>query len=134
MSGPPESTNPAATAMANGVLVGTRPFKNRPSNPTSKPHGDKPKLTVKVADGDLPITVRGREAQTLALLIQLGVRGFTSGEASPLNWARRTSAYVHKLNRAGVPVASVLEPTSDGARVARYSLAAPVAVVVEGEA
>lgn len=44
-------------------------------------------------------------------------------------WARRTSAYVHNLRRAGVPIATTRERTPDGASVARYSLSGPVTVV-----
>jgi len=134
MSSPPETTNPAAGATANGVLVGACPLENRPTEPSSKPRGDKPKLTVKVASDGPTITVTGRDAQTLALLIQSGPTGFTSGEASPLRWARRTSAYVHDLRGVGIPIATQRETTPDGASVARYALAGPVVVVNGGEA
>ena len=79
-------------------------------------------------DGE-PVAVRGREAQTLRLLLTTGAAGFTSGEASPLGWARRTSHYVMKLRRAGFPILSHLESTPDGARVARYALGARVELV-----
>lgn len=68
----------------------------------------------------------------LGLLLSTGPMGFTSGEASPLGWARRTSHYVFKLRRAGIPITTTWETTADGARVARYCLAAPVEVVAEG--
>ena len=87
-------------------------------------------LTVRLLTAGQPITVHGRLAQTLALLIRVGARGFTSGEASPLGWARRTSHYVFVLRGLGVPIGKTLEPTPDGARVARYHLTAPVVVVV----
>lgn len=87
-------------------------------------------LTFKLLpDGGL-FTVYGRMAQTLDLLIRTGPQGFTSGEASPLGWARRTSHYVLKLRGLGVPIKTTRELAGD-ARVGRYSLAAPV-VVVEG--
>nr|WP_314135727.1 hypothetical protein [uncultured Brevundimonas sp.] len=78
------------------------------------------------------MTVDGRDAQTLALLLTTGPCGFTSGEASRLGWARRTSAYVHKLRRLGLPILTEREKTADGAVVARYILAGAVAVVRGG--
>jgi len=89
-------------------------------------------LTWRLLPDGEPVTVDGREAQTLALLLTTGPRGFTAGEASPLGWARRTAAYVHKLRRLGLPVVTDRETTADGAVVARYSLIAPVAVVKGG--
>lgn len=83
-------------------------------------------------DGE-PFVVSGREAQTLDLLIQSGDAGFTSGEASPLGWARRTSDYVLKLRRKGVPVSTTRERAGD-AVVGRYRLAGRVRVLSEGEA
>lgn len=80
-------------------------------------------------DGD-PITVRGRDAETLKLLIRQGALGFTSGEASPLGWARRTSHYIFKLRRAGFPIMTVREKAGD-ACVGRYSLNAPIEVISE---
>jgi hypothetical protein len=77
--------------------------------------------------------VTGRLAQTLALLIRTGPAGFTSGEASPLGWARRTSDYVLKLRALGVPIATTLETAGD-ARVGRYSLTEPVAAVCSEDA
>lgn len=90
-------------------------------------------LTVRVLPGGKPITLVGREAQTLKLLIECGGRGFTCGEASPFGWARRTPAYIHDLRRKGIPIASSLENTPDGARVARYRLVVTVEVIVEEE-
>lgn len=98
-----------------------------------KPQGE-PRLTFRLSPEGEPMTVDGREAQTLALLLTTGPRGFTSGEASRLGWARRTSAYVFKLRRLGLPIVTRREPTPDGAVVARYSLAAPVVVVGRGAA
>lgn len=80
---------------------------------------------------DRTLTVGGRLAQTLALLIQCGNRGVTAGEASPLGWARRTSHYVHGLRQLGFPILTQWEEAGD-ARVGRYVLAAPVAVVAGG--
>jgi hypothetical protein len=89
-------------------------------------------LTFRVgADGE-PLTVGGREAQTLALLVSVGPSGFTSGEASPLGWARRTSHYVRKLRLAGVPIATTRERIGD-ATVGRYALAATVHLIGQAE-
>lgn len=99
-------------------------------------HSDHPSRQGFVArvepDGE-PFTVTGREAQTLDLLIRSGETGFTSCEASPLGWARRTSAYVLKLRRKGVPVSTTRERAGD-ATVGRYRLAGRVRVLSEGEA
>ena len=86
-------------------------------------------IRARVLPDGKPVKVCGREAQTLRLLLTTGAAGFTSGEASPLGWARRTSHYVMKLRRAGFPILSSLESTPDGARVARYALAARVELV-----
>lgn len=69
--------------------------------------------------------VSGRDAQTLRLLVARGRRGFTSGEASEAGWARRTSAYIHRLRELGFPIESISE-TAGEARVARYRLTAEV--------
>lgn len=87
-----------------------------------------PWIKVRVPPSGELVTVAGREAQTLDLLLATGPRGFTSGEASPLGWARRTSAYVHKLRRLGIPILTVWETVGD-ARVGRYVLAAGLLVV-----
>lgn len=89
-------------------------------------------ITVRVLPDGAQFTAWGREAQTLRLLLRTGTMGFTSGEASPLGWARRTSHYVFKLRRAGIPITTTWETTADGARVARYSLASRLEVVTEG--
>ena len=122
----PETMNPAAGDTASGArdasLGGGRADHNSGRSP------DKCAMTFRLPPDGEPVSVDGREAQTLALLVTTGPRGFTSGEASPLGWARRTSAYVHKLRRLGLPIATVREKTPDGALVARYTLAAAVVV------
>lgn len=85
-------------------------------------------MTARVLPDGLPVVVKGRNAQTLRLLLAVGVRGFTAGEAAPLGWARRTSQYVMNLRRAGFPIATTREPAADGSRVGRYTLAARVEV------
>lgn len=91
-----------------------------------------PILTFRLPPDHRPMTVSGRQAQTLALLIQCGPAGVTSGEASPLGWARRTSAYVGKLRQEGVPIVTTWERAGD-ARIGRYALAGPVVVIRGGE-
>lgn len=83
--------------------------------------GRKNKATLTVGLGGAVVTVHGRLAQTLALLIQAGPRGVTSGEASPLGWARRTSHYVRELRLRGFAIVTLREAAGD-ARVGRYVL------------
>lgn len=125
----PNELNPDAVKAAvgaQGALLG-----GLHSNHTTAPKANKPALTVRLQPDASPVTVFGREAQTLALLIERGGSGFTSGEASPLGWARRTSHYIFKLRGQGIAIATAMEPTPDGAVVARYSLAEPVTVLSE---
>ena len=126
MSALPKKANPVAVAAANGALGAiTGTTRRRPYTPNRV----RASFFVRLAPDASPIAFRGREAQTLKLLMARGRKGFTSGEASPMAWARRTSAYVHKLRRAGVPIATTRERTPDGASVARYTLSGPVTVV-----
>ena len=132
MSSPQNEMNPAATAMANGVRGAYLVGKQTPSTTTSKL--GKPKLWVRLGEHGPDFLVDGREAQTLALLMTKGAAGFTSGEASGYGWARRTSAYIHKLRRLGIPITADRETTADGAVIARYSLAGPVTLLEQGGA
>lgn len=91
------------------------------------------KAILTVQFDDQRLTVKGRMAQTLLLLMQCGSKGFTAGEASPLGWARRTSHYVHELRQLGFPIVTKWEEAGD-ARVGRYILVASVSVVAEGAA
>lgn len=105
-----------------GGVPGGKPQQN------SRSRKAKPELTVrKLPDGE-PFTVRGRPAQTLAHLLAVGAKGFTSGDASPLGWARRTSHYIWRLREVGLDIATTREDVGD-ANVARYVLLSPVAVV-----
>lgn len=118
--------NPANRSRAGGARdASRRAARSEPT--TGKPK--KASLTVRL--GDQTLTLSGRLAQTLLLLIQKGPRGVTSGEASPLGWARRTSAYVGKLRKRGFVIVTIYERTDD-ARIGRYVLVSPVAVVSEG--
>ncbi|WP_397421064.1 hypothetical protein [Phenylobacterium sp.] len=125
-----KNKNPGAGGAARGaggVALGQ-------ASASSKPHRSREALTAQVLPNGEPVTVVGRQAQTLRLLIARGAAGFTSGEASPLGWARRTSHYVMQLRRAGFPIGMVREPATDGSRVGRYFLGSPVAVLAEGDA
>lgn len=121
--------SPAAGATANGARNAkefdpprqTHPSAVRPLSARRQAH-----ICFRLSPDAEPITVVGREAQTLALLAARGPQGFTSGEASPLGWGRRTSAYVYKLRRLGVPIETTREGTPDGACIGRYRLSRPV--------
>lgn len=89
----------------------------------------KPKIAVRVLPSESVIHIPGgRLAQTMRLLLQCGEDGFTSGDASPLGWARRTSGYIHDLRKLGIPIETRWEALSDGVRIGRYLLAAQVEV------
>ena len=96
----------------------------------SKPNFSRKRDLVhfKLAPDATTQTAVGREAQTLRLLVAVGPKGLTSGEASPLGWARRTSEYIRGLRARGVPIVTQMEDAGD-ARVGRYSLAGPVWIV-----
>ena len=115
--------NPGTVGAARGVRDASREAKH-PQHTTAK--GAKATITVRC--GEAQWAVRGREAQTLALLIERGPRGFTSGEASPLGWARRTAHYVYRLRAAGFLIETHPEKAGD-ARVGRYVLTTPVTVI-----
>lgn len=105
--------------------------ETNPSNQGRKPK--LPSLTFVSGPNGSEMTVRGREAQTLALLLKTGPNGFTSGEASPLGWARRTSAYIRELRLKGLQILTVWESASD-CRIGRYILLSPISVVTDGGA
>lgn len=127
----PEKINPAAGCAAD-VRDASQAAGRADHNTTAgASKASTAGLTVRLDDRTL--IVRGRLAQTLALLIERGARGFPSGEASPLGWARRTSHYVHKLRQLGFPILTQWEGAGD-ARVGCYVLATSVAVVARGAA
>ena len=84
---------------------------------------------IEVSWGSDQVRFDGREAQTLVLLLQYGAAGFTSGQASSLGWARRTSAYIHKLRKAGLKIHTAMQTLPCGATVGAYSLVTTVTVV-----
>lgn len=118
-----KKVNPGTVGAARGVRDASRIAKQ--SQHTTAEGG---KATITVRCGKTQRTLHGREAQTLALLIENGPRGFTSGEASPLGWARRTSHYIHKLRTAGFSIETHQEKAGD-ALIGRYVLTQPVTVV-----
>jgi hypothetical protein len=121
--------NPAAGERARGALGSC----NERDHSTASRSRAKASLTISWGEGEAATTAtfNGREAQTLALLIQCGSRGFTSGDASPLGWARRTSHYVHRLRAAGLEISTTWERAGD-ARVGRYTLETPSRVIEWG--
>jgi hypothetical protein len=125
-SSEPEKTNPASRCTG----CGAPDVSGRTRHPNTNTAGRRRKLcvTVKVECSPDSITVCGREAQTLLLLIVRAEKGLTSGEASPLGWARRTSAYVRKLRLAGIPIQTTRERIGD-ASVGRYRLTVQVKVL-----
>ena len=120
-----ETMNPAAGDTASGAREAS--LGSWPSDHSTAGKASKATLTGRVLPDGAPLTVTGRVAQTLALLIRVGPEGFTSGEASPLGWARRTSAYVAKLRKLGFPILTTRESIGD-AIVGRYTLAGQVEV------
>ncbi|WP_137803619.1 hypothetical protein [Caulobacter sp. 3R27C2-B] len=126
-----ETKNPADRCSGLGG-AGADFLDSEQQHHTTACRAKKPKLWVRIGTEGPDLLVEGREAQTLALLLTKGAAGFTSGEASPLAWARRTSAYVHKLRRVGVPIGLDWEQTPDGSRVGRYFLSGPVALLEGG--
>jgi hypothetical protein len=122
-------TSPDRVAARTGALNGQLWIQARSNlNSTSAQR----KLMIRVRVRGRTMTLTGREAQTLGLLILRSERGLTSGEASPLGWARRTAAYIHRLRRLGFRVTTTREPAGD-ASVARYRLAEPVEVLPPAE-
>ncbi|ALL13040.1 winged helix domain-containing protein [Caulobacter henricii] len=132
MSSPQNEMNPAATAIANGVRVAN--LQSGHPVVTTASRTEKPKLWVRIGVDGPDLLVGGREAQTLALLLTKEKAGFTSDEASDRGCARLTSAYIHKLRRLGMPIATDSETTAGGAVVAHYSLACPVTSLKQGRA
>jgi len=120
-----ENEKPAPVATGSGLSKSVRLAGERLETT--------PKLTFTLGPDRELITTTGREAETLRLLIKTGPRGFTSGEASSLGWARRTSHYIFRLRRRGVEIETVRE-LIDGARVGRYVLKSPVVLIGQPEA
>jgi hypothetical protein len=122
-----EDVGPGAVGAAHGA----KGLAFEEAHRSTEPHAAREALTARVLPDGEPVTVFGREAKTLRLLITVGPRGFTSSEAAPLGWARRVSHYIFMLRRAGFSVVTARERTTDGALVARYSLEGQVQTVAE---
>ena len=71
---------------------------------------------------------RGREAETIAALVDAGPRGITSLEAFRAGWAVRLAAYVHDLKTMGVPIRTSRERHAGGIH-GRYSLESQIEIV-----
>jgi hypothetical protein len=126
---PKKAGSAARVDARNGAIDGQL---SRQARPEGSKCAEYRKPVMRVRARGRTLTFIGRQAQTLALLIERGERGFNSGEASPLQWARRTSAYIFKLRRAGFAISTTREPAGD-ASVARYRLAEPVEVLPPGD-
>lgn len=129
MTGPRHEKTPKAVAAAKGA-GGLLSREGMPTKGSALARKGKPEVHFSGSDG-VPLTVRGRLAQTLTLLIEKGRQGFTSGDASTFGWARRTSAYIARLRALGLAIDTLWEKTADGCRIGRYVLAQPV-LILEG--
>ena len=87
-------------------------------------------LVVTWLPGQDPVLFSGREAQTLFSLYRAGARGLTSGDFSAQGWARRTSAYVHNLRKAGLNISTTREVAPPDANVGRYRLQSRIVILV----
>jgi hypothetical protein len=112
-----------------GDDVGVLDECSKPEENARKVVRTRPYLKVRVVGLDRMCLVHGRLAQTLWLLRDARPKGLTSGDASPLGWARRTSHYVFKLRALGLDIATTRELISDGARIGRYRLKTPLDVI-----
>ena len=105
---------------------GGKPFSPELGKPSLAHLPDPGKIQIKVQvcppDGPVILIPGGRKAQTMRLLLAVGSRGFTKGEASPYGWARHTGDYVFRLRGMGVPIETIREPLPDGTRIGRYRL------------
>lgn len=105
------------------------PLPFAPPSAARKEKAPAMRVHVRPPEGPVIAVPAGRLAQTLRHLLAVGDTGFTSGEVSPLGWARRTSAYIAKLRALGVPIETIRETLPDGACIGRYRLSGPVAAL-----
>jgi hypothetical protein len=126
---PQKQERPGATATAHGAAGRTRAC-SASTRPKASRTRTLPQITVAEPETDRRWRFAGREAQTLRELIRRGPAGTTSGELSPMGWARRSSSYVFKLRAAGLDIATVREPAGD-AWVGRYVLHTRLVVLGE---
>lgn len=121
----PDKEKPAPVATGSGTSYSVQLGGERPEG-----NGN---LKFRLEPGGDAMTVAGREAQTLRLLVRAGAHAVTSGEASSLGWARGSSHYASRLRRKGVDMATLREQVGH-ARIRRYVLKSPVVLLREGEA
>ncbi len=70
---------------------------------------------------------KGRKAQTLLCLVEVGARGFTSAEVA--SWAYRLASYIHDLKEDfGLDIVTTREP-HEGGRHGRYTLHSLVEII-----
>jgi hypothetical protein len=118
------ATSPSASHLRRAHLNGARP--------QSKPKPIKAQARIRRLDSGVVQFLKGRPAQTLLELHRRGVAGATSGELSPLGWARRSSAYVFDLRAMGFEIETQYEEMGD-ALVGRYILRTALEVLPVGE-
>lgn len=123
-----DKKGPLGAATPKGPQIETEKASQIQSKHTSTASSGKGLFVLLVPDGLTIKVPAGRLTQTMMLLLQCGENGFTSGDASPLGWARRTSGYIHDLRKLGIPIETRWEALSDGVRIGRYLLAAQVEV------
>ena len=129
MDGPLKQERPGAAATAHGAAGRARACFGS-TRPDRSPSRIIPQIIVQDSATGREWRFSGREAQTLRELIRRGPAGATSGELSPLRWARRTSHYVHRLRAAGVAIRTEREEAGD-AWIGRYVLETPLSILGE---
>jgi hypothetical protein len=102
------------------------------ARPQTKAKPPKAQARIRRLDNGVIQFLKGRPAQTLLELHRRGMSGATSGELSPLGWARRSSAYVFDLRRKGFEIETQYEEIGD-ALVGRYILLTALEVLPVGE-
>lgn len=111
-----------------GCLPGQADTPSIPEQDNARHHRRSRGAVFRIAPGGREpraVTLTGRAAWSLRLLIEAGAEGLTSADVPP---GVRLAALVHKLRAAGVPVKARVE-THGGPFAgwhSRYGLAAPV--------
>lgn len=128
----PKKMGPSASAKVRRALVVA--CVKRPSISNSTDGQTQTLISGDSGDAGKVVILTGRTAQTLLLLMESGQSGLTSGDASVLGWARRTSAYIHRLRSFGFEITTTRETTSDGSCIGRYHLIDNVDILFGGAA
>jgi hypothetical protein len=113
----------------NSGAVNAGDSQSRSAGKQNKTKSIKTLPWIEVSWGSNVVRFIGRDAQTLALLLHYGAAGFTSGQASSLGWARRTSGYIFKLRKAGLDIHTAPQTLPCGTSVGRYTLRTAVTVI-----